>query len=396
MLAIKDLISLPKFDYDECHLKDLTCTTKEDDKGKLTVEKITLDKQEFCPTNRFWDSLCSKFGFGPSIYKYFTHKETFNRISQVCKDDQIRLTIQTTPSKNENTNGWIPKLLAATSTNAPIITGNEIVMLMNRLDAEKISYSDGIITSRHKPNTIMDFDIGGDMHQTKLALDTPIDGYGRPNIYLELLRLICENGVVGYTPAFKSSVIIGNIGGMDILERAMSSYSNENGFTAMRTRILTAQKSWASVFECVKLAKALWKLQPDDFKPEVLMTVESPKPNEHRNRLVSRLYEACGDLRAIYGVAQLESLSEKRMRQLPSKATVYDLICFSSEIATHQLLSDAAKAMNSFVGSLLGGDIFDLENSCEEFGTFADFLDPISVKAKEISETPVLGRGVIN
>jgi hypothetical protein len=386
MQAIKDLIALPKFDYDECHLKDLVCTTKED-KGKVTVEKITLGEHEFYPTKRFWDSMCSKFGFGSSIYKYFTHKETFNRVSQVSKDDKIRLTIQTTPSSNEKTR-WTPKLLAITGTDAPLITGQETILLMNRLDAEKISYADGIITSRHKPNTIMDFDIGGDAHQTKLVLDTPIDGYGRPNIYLELLRLICKNGVVGLSSAFKSSVIIGKVGGMDTLERAVSSYSNEDGFVAMRSRILSAQKSWASVSECVRLARMLWKLEPDDFRPEVIMTIESSKPNEHRNRLVSKLFEVCGDLREIYGVAQLDSLSEKRMRQLPSKATVYNLICFSSEIATHQLSPNAARVINSFVGSLLGGEIFDLENSCEEFGDFSDFLDPVSVKAKEISEAP--------
>lgn len=382
MQAIKDVISLPKFEYDECHLRDLSCVVIEKDKKKV-VDKVKFRDQEFKPTNRFWDSIGSKFGFGPSIYNYFSYREVFDRVSQV-RGDNVRLTVQTSPGRSESTDGWVPKLLAVSSPGTPLITGQDTILLLNRLDAEKASYTNGIITSRHKPNTVMDFDVHGDMHQTKLVLDTPIDGYGRPNIYLELVRLICMNGVVALTPAFKTSVIIDSVNGCSTLERAMSSYSNEDGFVAMRSRIQSAQKSWASVFECVNFSRLLWALQPDDFKPEVLMVVESANKNENRNRLVMRFFEICGNLNEVYGVAQLESLSDKRMRQLPSKATVYDLICFSSEIATHQLLPDAARAFNNFVGSLIGSDLFDLEGSCEEFGNFSDFLDPVSAKAKGI------------
>jgi len=390
MVAVKDMLTLPKFDYDECHLKDLSCNTVADKLGKQIVTKVKLADEEFAPTQRFWDSLCSRFGFSPSIYKFFNHRETFDRISGVCKDDKIRISIQKTPSNSEMQTNWVPKLLAVTNPDAPLITGSDIIRLMNSLDAEKITYSGGIVTSRHKPNTVMDFDIGGDTHQTKLTLDTPIDGYGRPNIYLELLRLVCENGVTGLARAFKSSVILGKIGGLDILERVMESYSNEDGFIAMRSRVLSAQKSWASVLECTKLAKLLWKLSSEDFKPEVIQTTNVKGPNGHRNRLVEKLYETCGDLRAIYGVAQIDSLSEKRMRQLPSEATVYDLICFTSEIATHQLQPQASRTISGYLGNLIGGDIYDLENSCEEFKEFSDFLDPTSAEAKKMLETPIL------
>jgi hypothetical protein len=51
--------------------------------------------------------------------------------------------------------------------------------------------------SEHAPRYNPTFQIARDGFQNKFVLDTPIDGYGRPAVYLSMLRLICANGLVG-------------------------------------------------------------------------------------------------------------------------------------------------------------------------------------------------------
>src|SRR4051794_19079015 len=82
-----------------------------------------------------------------------------------------------------------------------------------------------------------------------------------------------------------------------------------------------------------------------------------------------------GDMSRLYGLANLDALSVKRQRTLPTKAKVYDLLNFASEIATHHADEYGARSSQAWLGSLVSGE-YDLENSCDTFDDFqAFFLD---------------------
>ena len=103
-----------------------------------------------------------------------------------------------------------------------------------------------------------DFQVAGDSFQNKFVIDTPIDGFGRPSVYLSLLRLICSNGAVGYSPAFRSELSVGkgDDGVAFALTRVLDGFNNEDGYAALRQRFESATKSWASVNEVNRLYKA--------------------------------------------------------------------------------------------------------------------------------------------
>ena len=77
----------------------------------------------------------------------------------------------------------------------------------------------------------------------------------------------------------------------------------------------------------------------------------------------------------LYGLANLDALSDKRKRILPSKARVYDLINFASEVATHHATAEGANRVQAYIGSLIA-DEFDLEGTATDAPDFdAFFLD---------------------
>lgn len=101
--------------------------------------------------------------------------------------------------------------------------------------------------------------MAGDGFQHRFVLDTPVDGFGRPSVYLSLLRLVCSNGAVGYSSAFRSELSVGkgDEGVAFALVRVLEDFNNEDGFAAMRQRFESAARSWASVNEVHKLYKTL-------------------------------------------------------------------------------------------------------------------------------------------
>ena len=84
--------------------------------------------------------------------------------------------------------------------------------------------------------------MSGDSFQNKFIIETPIDGYGRPSVYLSMLRLICSNGMVGYSPTFRSELATGKgeNGVSFVLERVLEGFNNEDGYAALRQRFESA------------------------------------------------------------------------------------------------------------------------------------------------------------
>jgi hypothetical protein len=359
------------FQYRTTRIKDLAVTTEVDRSGKTQITEVQMEGEALQPTKRFWNSLHLRFGFTGNIFRYFSHAEVFNRISEVAANDEIRCCIE----RNDDGNG---QLLAVTSPTAACIQHDDLMNLLDKYGAKDIRYSKGVVTSQHSPRMDSGFTVGGDGFQNKFILSTPIDGFGRPSVYLSLLRLICSNGAVGYSPAFRSELSVGrgNEGVVFALTRVLDGFNNEDGYAALRQRFESATRSWASVNEVNKLYKTLTRLHN---RAEVTTTTAIPVSgpdgaSEYESSpLFTSFHRMTGDLTRIYGLASMDTLSVKRQRTLPTACKVYDLLNFASEVATHHSNEAGNRTMQAYIGDLISGE-YDMEGTVDRFGDWRDFF----------------------
>jgi Domain of unknown function (DUF932) len=343
----------PTFTYGVATVADLRVRRVDrTEAGKVTLRDLEINGQPVIATRRFWRSFFSRFGIAENVFRYFAPDEVFNRIAKLNKDDSFRFCIACGSADGRS------QLLAVTSLKKPVIRYEEVAELLTRFGGTDVRYHDGLVLSTHAPRGgSRQFAIGGDQFRDRFCLETPIDGYGHPRLFLSLMRLVCSNGMIGYARAFRSDVPVGKQ--MDhCISRALQSFDNGDGYAALRQRFESSQSSWASVHECIQFGAILEKLQRDH---QLTCT-----------GLLGRFRGVAGNLSELYGLSNIEALSDKRQRILPSKARVYDVLNFASEIATHHALPDGAKRVQAYIGSLVA-DEFDLEgtaNSSAEFDAF--------------------------
>jgi hypothetical protein len=341
------------FDYRYTEVRDLRAVGQRRMRtGKMNVTAIEVDGEEAAPTKRFWKSFFLKFGISENVFRYFEPAEVFDRISERAADDMVRCCIE------RGQDGTV-RLLAVSNPARPVIRYGEITDLVSRYDGRDLSYADGIVTSTHTPRSgDQTFEIGGDRFQHRFVMETPVDGFSHPKIYLSYLREICTNGMIGYTRAFRSDVSLGK----DIahcISRALETYDNGEGYAALRQRFESAQKSWASLRECMQLYRALIRV--------------SDRKDVTSDTLAGDFHRMTGRLNELYGLANLDAISVKRQRILPARCRVYDLLNFASEVATHHSTTEGGRTMQAFIGSMIS-DEFDMEGTAETVTDFADFL----------------------
>lgn len=336
---------------------------------KATVASIDLDGREVFPTDRFWKSLQMRFRLRTTIFKYFTPDEVFDRITKMDKG-LVRYTIEETAGK--------PRLLAIINPNKPIVDADLLDEIIHKPESNLFGaakYNNGLVSSTHNTLVPWRFNVGSDTYHTQFNLDCPIDGFGKPAIYVSLLREICTNGMVGYAPAFRTEL---NIGKKDesvafTLERAVASYSNEALYTALVDRIKSGMTSFCSVAEAMKLHRLLIKVYNEGgTKLKKLVISKDMGTDETDVPIFKKFYECVGDLNSMYGVANMDALSPKKQKMLPTKAKVNDFINFTTEVATHHCYASGQRRLNAFVGQLLS-DEFDMEGTAD--GPNADWRD---------------------
>ncbi|MBY0526609.1 MAG: hypothetical protein K2R98_24650 [Gemmataceae bacterium] len=354
-----------RFEYGVSRIRDLQVRTAPTSKAQPGVAAVVLDGQPLVPTTRFWNSLHLRFGFTGNIFRYFRHDEVFQRISEVAPNDQIRWCVEW--------NGDQGKLLAVTSPGTGLVAHDDLVHLLDRNEAETTTYTNGIVRSVHTPRAGDTFAIAGDSFQNKFVLDTPIDGYGKPQVYLSLLRLVCSNGAIAYTPVFRSEVNVGR-GGRDTefaVQRVLDGFNNEEGYAAMRQRFEASTKSWASLNEVNRLYRTLTRAHPRGRETVIGGDGAAEGMTEKSwQRAFGRL---TGDLTHTYGLVNLDALSVKRQRTLPAPCKVYDLLNFASEMATHHADAGGARTLQACLGDLIAGE-YDLEGTADHFGDWRDFF----------------------
>ena len=216
----------------------------------------------------------------------------------------------------------------------------------------------GHIVSGHVDGVGTVIERKADARSQRFVIEAPVDGFGDPRIYLSLLRQVCSNGAIGYSRAFRSDIRMGQ-DVMHTLERALMQFDHDEGFSALRQRFDSAQKSWASLRETLLLQKTLARL---------LHAGLLPLPDA-----LIRLDRLAGDLHGLYGLANLDSMTAKRQRILPARCRVYDLLNFASEMATHHARPEGRMRLQAYIGSLVS-DEYDLEGTAEKVPQFMDLF----------------------
>ncbi|MCC9657184.1 DUF932 domain-containing protein [Rhodopirellula halodulae] len=326
--------------------------------GRISLKELEIDGQPVAATRRFWRSFFTRFGIAENVFRYFRPDEVFARIQSQREDVSFRYCIA---RSNLADSKRADQLLAITNPNRPIIRYDDIRGLLDQNGGQDVRYHNGVVTSTHAPRGgSRQFAIGGDQFRDRFCLETPVDGYGHPRLFLSMLRLVCSNGMIGHAKAFRSDVPVGK--NMEhCIVRALESFDNGDGYAALRQRFESSQTSWASVHECLRLNELLESLRRDEQLTQT--------------GLVGRFRSIAGDLNELYGLANLDALSDKRRRILPSKARVYDLINFASEVATHHAKADGANRIQAWLGSLISEE-FDLEGTANSGADFDAFFVP--------------------
>ena len=348
-----------RFDQKICDVRDFKIRYDRDENANVRFKALNYNGEDLKPTKRFWRSFFQRFRISDNVFRYFEPTEVFTRISERAENRRIRFCVERQPGK-------APQLLAVTTPERPIIHFDAVRDLVDQYEGQDVEYSDGVIISTHLPRSGANrFQIGGDAFEHRFMLETPVDGFGHPRIHLSFLRLVCTNGMVGYSRAFRSDISLGK----DIrhcIVRALESYDNGEGYAALRQRFESAQSSWASIRECLELYHALSRVQLEgDRKPY---------------KMLDDFRSMTGNIHMLYGLANLDAISTKRQRILPAKCRVYDLLNFASEVGTHYATTGGNRTMQAFVGGLIS-DEYDMEGTAETTEEFNDFfLRPASDK----------------
>ena len=372
------------------------------DGGKVNV--MSIDGRTVEPTPRFWTSLCSGFssyGLSTKLFKLFTHAEVFQRVSDVVGGegkDRLRFALEDLGAGN-------PRLLAVTNPTKPLVRYERMGEVLQRYGAQNTEYKGGVVRSTHTPQHMDDFNIAGDGFSHQYVMETPVDGFGKPLIYLSLLRQVCSNGMVGYARAFRTEINIGRGGDGDdgadtmfSIQRALDSFSNEEGYAALRQRFESAANSWASVYEVNRVLKVINKMAQKSMFVEpqakragiidglalrrnVVLGVGTDaaadtEQNPVNIKLMRAYTQMVGNLCEIYGIAHLDAVSPKKMQKIPARCKMYDLLNFATEAATHYCGEKDGRLLQAEVGNFVSNE-YDLEGTGETHEQFTDFFTRI-------------------
>lgn len=318
--------------------------------------QLLIDGEPVVTTQRFWWSLFMRCGLNEAVFRYFDPTEVFQRVAKRDAGRSVRFAIEGSGRERAR------RLLAVSSPSGPLLSRDAAAEIIDNYGGDRVGYGEGVLSSMHTPA----FDdrslfVGRDEFKNRFHVEVPVDGLGEPRIHVALLRLICANGAIAMRSAFRSTIRIGK-DPEHSLDRALSHYSNDDGFSAMRQRFESAQRSWASLREVRMLESELSRISwgATDGAAE-------------RRRAFRTMV---GDFESRYGIASIEALSVKRQRMLQASCRVYDLINFATEVATHHASPLAAGRLHSWLGGAITEE-FDLENTANDVPEFVDLFTSV-------------------
>jgi len=347
--------------------KDMSLGSK---RNLLRGTAIEFNNDRFYPSERFWLSFCAKVGVGTNIFNLYDHDEVFDR---VIDRNKISLSgnVRVIEDCKEN------KLLAISSPGKAVADWQSVLNLIDQKDGYDVKYHNGIITSIHSLQADLPVKIGNEDFCQRIAVNTPIDGYGLPSVYLALLRQVCSNGMIAMAKAFKTTVKMGKKRKNNhddtvefALERMFDSFSNDEGFDALIRRINAARSSRLSVREFYQISQILGSLRSRQAKEEKKLSDVSPE--------LRKWSSLGGNLHVKYGLAHLKEMTDKQMSLLETDMTVYEAVNFITEVTSHRLHprvtkdNTVAKRLHGWVGTAISRS-YDLEGTLEPCETPDEF-----------------------
>ena len=370
-----------RFEYGVVRVKDLAVRTHVDKMGKRTSTSSSSTTSRCGPASAS-GTACTCASASPPT-------SSVTSAMKKCSTASPRSPPTTASAGASSATDGDARLLAVTNPAAALMPYDDLMDLLGRYGGGEVKYADGVVSSRHAPRCGGTFQVGGDGFQNKFVLDTPIDGFGRPSVYLSLLRLVCSNGAVGYSPTFRSELSVGkgDDGVLFALTRVLDGFNNEDGYAALRQRFESATRSWASVNEVNRLYKVLSRLHNLGAVGAAPLPAAGGDGAEEAagSPLFDAFHRMTGDLQRIYGMANLDALSVKRQRTLPAACKVYDLLNFSSEVATHHADAIGGRMMQAYLGDLISGE-YDLEGTVDQFGDWRDFFVGSGATAETLAD----------
>lgn len=377
-------LGVPKISYKEVEIGKIrlireASDLKDDEVGSTPasrrITRLIVDGDELRSSQRFLTSMCAIYGFAPSIFSYFTPDEVLSRIMEVrSSSTKVRLAIEHDPITKQG------MALGVSKPNKPHLSldGLTKVLKVFGVKLEDCEYHDGQVISWHTPRLDAGFKVFGDAFHGRFVVQTPIDGYGVPSAFLSLIREVCCNGVVANSKVFRSQVRLGK-DDADVaktMTRFIDSFSNEEGFAALRQRFESARTSPASLDEYF----SLFTLLHDDAMLGLHRDENGKRCQPFASQVTDKMRKLCGSLE-VYGLTSFDSLTQKKRRTIPTSARLYDMINLATELATHYATPMQSRKLSTWVGTTISNE-FDLE------GTLSENEDPVDLFFGKILTAP--------
>jgi len=320
-----------RFDFETVELNEMNPITAE---GKLAGIRIGNDA--YFVHRRFINTMMSIFGFAESLFQYFSPEELFARIIERKKDVPLRICID---QKLKQLNG----VSDVKKETLPLPNVCNIVREDPRVTDivydPKTTAMEAIFKLDDEWENPRDSRYRNQFHFTY-----PVDHCNTPTIALGLVRVICSNGLVARKRCFETDLVIENQHGRH-LRQLLRSFNNRNGFDALKERLLVAQNTKASVNELLGVANMFKK------------NIKDPLP------FLDRLNETAGNPEHRYGQSRLENIRSRHRRELPTDASVLDLVNILTEVSTH-FMTEKRSMLDGYAVNMLAGE-FDLEELAE-------------------------------
>lgn len=306
-------------------------------KGNKEKEfNIKIGDEVFLPNSRFWSSFGSKFLINRDMFRFFEPAEVLERVIEKNKDAVCKVT------SSNNT------LHAMVDEKTGILTEDQVneifkgrVQVVGSKFLHEVEFKEKVM-------------INSEGFNYRSRFEVPIDGYGSSSAVSGLTRLACLNGMIAST---KITETIIKLGGKDdlvhSLNRAYSTYSNEDGFDYVEKRTNASMTCNASLNEVEYASKAV---------------------NYCSQQIVNNFTMAVGNLKQRYGTTSFVSLSDRKKSLVPTDVSVFELINMLTEISTHLAKPEENIHLHRAIHHLLGKKEFDLEG-ISEFKNKEGFVD---------------------
>jgi len=295
-------------------------------------------------TERFMTSLAGLMGLGSSVFRYFKPDEVFDRVIKAApRNTNIQITVDDKGN-----------LLAAISPGKETLGMKTFNEVMDATHPRGFTYHNGVVKLLYGVDYNGGMTIGGEDFKKQFTMTIPLDGYGEAFSNLAFLRQVCENGMEILNTLFSSRVGLGTKGKRSApIINYVQNYNNDESFSVIEDRLVTAMSSPASLGEYARLLGAL-QLGAGD-----------PVANKELDRAIyTTLTDIGGNPMSKYGLVSLDSLSDKKLMLLNTDCKVYDLIQLATEVSTHQYnkgdLMRRRVKLDKYVSDLLTNE-YDME-----------------------------------